>query len=99
MTPLLTSAIGAISAITVLTASVNVNIAQQSDLQRTKGLDKHKAKAIIEWRNQNGSIDGFQELAQVPGFTPEVIDKVKPQIAFSGDAYTPPPKPAPKKKR
>ena len=82
-------------AIAALVASVNVNTAQQSDLQRTKGLDKHKAKAIIEWRNQNGPIDGFQELAQVPGFTPELIEKVKPQIAFSGDAYTPPPKPTP----
>lgn len=82
-------------AVAALVASVNVNTAQQSDLQRTKGLDKHKAKAIIEWRNQNGPIDGFQELAQVPGFTPELIEKVKPQIAFSGDAYTPPPKPTP----
>ena len=71
--------------VAVLVASVNVNTAQQSDLQRTKGLDKHKAKAIIEWRNQHGSIDGFQELAQVPGFTPEVIEKVKPQdLARSG---------------
>lgn len=80
-------------------ASVNVNTAQQSELQRTQGFDKHKAKAIIEWRNAHGSIDTFQELAEVPGFTPEFIEKVKPQIAFSGDPWTPPPKPAAKKKR
>ena len=75
-------------------ATVNVNTAQQSDLQRTRGLDKHKAKAIIEWRNENGSIDTFQELAEVPGFTQEVIEQVKTQVAFEGDPFVPPPKPA-----
>ena len=74
-------------------ATVNVNSAQQSEMQRTKGLDRHKAKAIIEYRAQNGSIDTFEELGKVPGFTPEVIEKVKPEIAFSGDPYVPPKKP------
>lgn len=75
-------------------AVVNVNTAQQSDLQRTKGLDKHKAKAIIEYRAQHGTIDDFEELGKIPGFTKELIDKVKPEIAFSGDAFVPPAKPA-----
>ena len=73
-------------------ATVNVNTAQQSDLQRAPGLDKYKAKAIIEYRAQNGSIDTFEELSHVPGFTPEVIERVKPEIAFSGDAFVPPPR-------
>ena len=75
-------------------ATVNVNTAQQSELERVKGLDKVKAKSIIEWRAANGSIDNFIELQQVPGFTPQLIEKIKPQIAFSGDPYTPPPKAA-----
>ena len=78
-------------------ATVNVNTAQQSDLQRTKGLDKVKAKAIIDWRNENGSIDNFLELQKVPGFTADVIEKVKPEVAFEGDAYIPPKK-EPKKR-
>ena len=78
----------------VALATVNVNTAQQSELERTKGLDKVKAKAIIEWRAANGSIDNFTELQQVPGFTPALIDKLKPELAFSGDPYTPPPKAA-----
>lgn len=82
---------------TLALATVNVNTAQQSDLQRTKGLDRVKAKAIIDWRNENGSIDNFVELQKVPGFTPDVIEKVKPEIAFEGDAYTPPKKEAKKK--
>jgi competence protein ComEA len=75
-------------------ATVNVNTAQQSELQRVKGLDKPKAKSIIEWRAANGSIDNFTELQQVPGFTPELIDRLKPQLSFSGDAYVPPTKAA-----
>jgi competence protein ComEA len=74
-------------------ATVNVNTAQQSDLQRTKGLDKHKAKAIIEYRAQNGRLDDIEDLEKIPGFTPEVIQKIKPEIAFTGDAFVAPAKP------
>jgi len=75
-------------------AAVNVNTAQQSELERTKGLDKAKAKAIIEWRAANGSIDNFTELKQVPGFSAELVERLKPEIAFSGDPYVPPTKAA-----
>jgi competence ComEA-like helix-hairpin-helix protein len=78
-------------------ATVNVNSAQQSELERTKGLDKVKAKSIIEWRAANGSIDNFTELQQVPGFTPELIERVKHDLAFEGDPYIAPKK-EPKKK-
>lgn len=75
-------------------ATVNVNTAQQSELTRIKGLDRVKAKAIIDWRNENGFIQNFTALGKVPGFTPEVIDRLKPELAFEGDPYVPPPKPA-----
>lgn len=79
-------------------ATVNVNSAQQSELERTKGLDKVKAKSIIEWRAANGPIDNFTELKLVPGFTPELIERVKSELAFEGDPYVPPKKEPPKKK-
>lgn len=75
-------------------ATVNVNTAQQSELQRVKGLDKPKAKSIIEWRAAHGSIDTFTELEQVPGFTSDLVDRLKPQLSFSGDPYVPPTKAA-----
>jgi len=79
-------------------ATVNVNTAQQSEMQRVKGLDKVKAKSIIEYRARNGSIENFGDLAKVPGFTPDVIEKAKPELAFNGDAFVPPPKPEKKKR-
>ncbi|MEO5694893.1 MAG: helix-hairpin-helix domain-containing protein [Usitatibacter sp.] len=74
----------------VAMAMVNVNNAQQSDLQRTKGLDKVKAKAIIEYRAQNGAIDNFEELSKIPGFDSQTIDALKGEVAFSGDPFQPP---------
>ena len=70
-------------------ATVNVNTAQQSELQRVKGLDKHKAKAIIEYRAQNGSLTSLEDLEKVPGFSREIVARTAPEIAFTGDPYTP----------
>src|SRR5262245_33218101 len=82
-----------------LAITVNVNTAQQSELQRVKGLDKAQAKAIIEWRANNGSIENFAELAHVPGMTPDVIAKVKSDLAFSGPAYVGTPKKVAERKK
>ena len=79
-------------------ATVNVNTAQQSELQRTKGLDKHKAKAIIEYRAQNGAFDSLDDLEKIPGLGPEVVHRIAPEITFTGDAYEPP-KPPPAKEK
>jgi competence protein ComEA len=70
-------------------ATVNVNTAQQSELQRVKGLDKIAAKRIIEYRAQNGDYRTLDELGKV--IDPAALDRVKPQLALAGDAYVPPP--------
>jgi competence protein ComEA len=73
-------------------ATVNLNTAQQSELQRIRGLDKFKAKAIIEYRAQNGPFGTLEELEKVPGFTRDVVEAVKPELALAGDPFVPPPK-------
>ena len=80
-------------------ATVNVNTAQQSELQRVKGLDKHKAKAIIEYRAQNGAFSSVDDLLKVSGMTPETVARVVPDIAFTGDPYVPPKAAAPAKEK
>jgi competence ComEA-like helix-hairpin-helix protein len=80
-------------------AEVNVNTAQQSELERTKGLDRTKAKAIIEYRAQTGTVfDSLDDLEKVPGLDKSSIDKAAPQITFDGPPYTPPAKAAAPKK-
>lgn len=71
-------------------ATVNVNTAQQSELQRVKGLDKFAAKKIIEYRAQNGDFQTLDDLGRV--LDAGTIDKVKPQLALAGDPYVPPAK-------
>jgi competence protein ComEA len=90
---ILTIAMAMVASLGTAFATVNVNIAQQSELQSLKGLDRHKAKAIIEYRNGNGPYTSIYDLAKVPGLTPEIIAVVAPSVAFTGDAYVPPPKP------
>ena len=75
----------------VTVAAVNVNTAQQSELQGIKGMSPAKAKAVIEHRNQNGHYTSIEELEKV--LDRGTLDQVKPQLALKGDPYTAPPKP------
>ncbi len=78
-------------------ATVNVNTAQQSELQSTRGLDRYKALAIIEHRNQYGPYRSLDDLAKVLG--EPATAKLASQVAFDGPPYVPPPKPARRHKR
>lgn len=84
-------------AASVAFATVNVNTAQQSELQRVKGLDKLKAKQIIDYRAQHGDYRTVEDLGRI--LDQATIDKVKPELAVSGDPYVPPPKPEKRKKK
>ena len=65
-------------------ATVNVNTAQQSELQGVKGLDKFTAKRIIEYRAQYGDYRSVDDLGKV--VDQATVDKVKPQLAVAGDS-------------
>ncbi len=81
-------------------ATVNVNTAQQSELQATRGLDALKAREIIVYRNENGPYRSLDDLAKALG--PDTAQKVAPQVAFDGPPYVPPAhpeKPAKKKRK
>ena len=91
------AAIAACAACLPALATVNVNTAQQSELQSTRGLDKFKAKSIIEYRNQNGPYRSLDDLAKVLG--EPATEKVAAQVAFDGPPYVGPPRPAKKKRK
>ena len=80
-------------------AAVNVNTAQQSELERTKGLDRATAKSIIDYRDQTGTVfTSPEDLEKVPGLDKADMNKLAPQITFEGPPYVPPPKPEKKAK-
>ncbi len=78
-------------------ATVNVNTAQQSELQSVRGLDKVKAKRVIEYRNENGPYRSLDDLAKALG--PATVEKVGSQVAFDGPAYVGPARPAKAKRK
>ena len=43
----------------------------------------------IEYRAKNGFYDSVDSLQKLPGFTPELVAKIRPEIALKGDAYVP----------
>ena len=93
MTPI--AALAALAALPAL-ATVNVNTAQQSELQSLRGLDKYQARTIIDYRNRNGPYRSLDDLTQALGQA--TTEKVAKEVAFSGPPYVPPPhKAAPKK--
>jgi competence protein ComEA len=74
---------------TIALATVNVNTAQQSELQSTQGLDRYKAKTIIDYRNQNGPYRSLDDLAKALG--EPATEKVASQVTFEGPPFVPPP--------
>jgi competence protein ComEA len=94
MRTLILAALGALASSAAL-ATVNVNTAQQSELQSTRGLDRVTAKRIIEYRNEHGPYKSLADLAGAIG--PDTTAKVAEQVKFDGDAYVGPPKAAKKK--
>jgi len=65
-------------------AAVNVNTANESELQALTGIGPAKAKAIIEYRTKNGAFKTVDDLLKVPGIGPAVLGKMKADVTLSG---------------
>jgi competence ComEA-like helix-hairpin-helix protein len=96
MGPIAFAAMAALG-VALATPSVNVNTAQQSELQSTRGLDKLAAKRIIEYRNEHGPYVSLDDLASVIGA--DTAGRIAEHVRFDGDPYEGPPRPARKHKR
>lgn len=65
-------------------AGVNVNTANEKELQMLTGIGPAKAKAIIDFRTKNGEFKTVDDLLKVPGIGPVVLGKMKADVALSG---------------
>ena len=61
-------------------AVVNINTANEEQLMAVKGLGEKKAKAIIEYREQNGKFKSVDDIAQVKGISEKTLTKFKEQL-------------------
>lgn len=71
-------AIAAIAKISL--ALVNINQADDKQLQTVKGIGPKKAQAIIEYRNVHGKFNNIYELTQVKGFNFHSVNSLSAQI-------------------
>ncbi|MDS4012738.1 MAG: helix-hairpin-helix domain-containing protein, partial [Candidatus Accumulibacter sp.] len=65
-------------------AGVNVNTANEKELQMLTGIGPAKAKAIIDFRTKNGEFKTVDDLLKVPGIGPAVLGKMRSDVTLSG---------------
>ncbi len=66
-------------------AAVNINAASQQELEALPGIPA-KAKAIAEYRAQNGAFKSVDDLIKVKGIGPAVLAKLKDQASVGAPA-------------
>ena len=64
-------------------AVVNLNTANQEQLETLKGVGPAKAQAIIEYRKKNGNFKTVDDLNNVPGIGDKALAKLKSELTVS----------------
>ena len=82
----------------VAAATVNINTASAKELETLPGIGAKKAQAIVEYREEHGgSFKSVDELKEVKGIGPKLLEKLRPEITVSNkDAQSITVKPAKK---
>ncbi|ACJ74549.1 hypothetical protein H17ap60334_08088 [Thermosipho africanus H17ap60334] len=61
---------------------ININKADEKQLEKLPGIGPTKAKRIIEYREKNGKFNSLNELLNVNGIGPKTLEKIKNYLAF-----------------
>lgn len=64
--------------------TVNINTATLEQLEKVPLMTKEMAEGIINYREENGDFQVLEELLQIPGFTRELLRKMKPFLLLEG---------------
>lgn len=70
-------------------AAINVNTANQKELESIKGIGPVKAKAILDYRSKNGPFKSVDDLDKVKGIGKKTLAEIRPQVTLTGPS-TPP---------
>lgn len=62
---------------------INVNTAPAAELACLPGVGEKRARAILAYREENGPFSSAEELAEVEGLSPRMVEKFLPMICFS----------------
>ncbi len=61
---------------------ININTADEKELQNINGVGEAKAKAIIEYREENGLFTTIEDIKNVPGIGDSLFEKIKTYITI-----------------
>lgn len=62
------------------TARVNVNTASLDELQALPGIGESRARAIVERRRSQGAFESVEQLAEIRGIGPAMIERLRPLV-------------------
>lgn len=63
---------------------VDLNSANQTQLEVVKGIGPVKAKAIVEYRTKNGPFKSVDDLQKVTGFGKASVGKLRSEVTVGG---------------
>jgi len=69
--------------VSFLFASVDINKANQKELETLHGIGVKKAQKIIAFRKENGCFQSIEDLAKVKGIGPKTIEKNRKELTSS----------------
>ncbi len=64
---------------------VDINSAGVEELMKLKGLDRKKAQALVDYRDENGAFESWDDLEDVEGFSSRIIEDMKASGATLGE--------------
>lgn len=70
------------------TVQIDLNSASRDDLANL-GLGREQAEDLIRYRETRGGIRSWEELGQIPGFSPEHAEEIRRCGATLGDSKAP----------
>ncbi len=69
-------------------ARLDINAAEQYELEVLEGIGPKTARAIVQYRNEHGPFASLEELTDVPGIGPKTVERIRPR-AMCAPASTP----------
>jgi comEA protein len=60
---------------------LDLNLASEEQLVALPGIGPKKARAIVDWRHNNGPFKSVEQLTSVHGIGPRTLDGLKPYVS------------------
>ncbi len=61
-------------------ARLDVNTAQEYELELLPGIGQKRARAIVASRQEQGPFERLEDLMRVPGIGPEIVETLRPHL-------------------